>query len=72
MSFKKLMGFGSIAALMISIVTTSATSAAAKGALERIKKEGKLLVAIDATYPPMESEGPDGKPPFRCRASPAF
>ncbi len=35
---------------------------AAPSALERVKKAGKLVVAIDATYPPMESEGQDGKP----------
>ncbi len=36
--------------------------AADQSALARVKKEGKLVIAIDATYPPMESEGPGGKP----------
>jgi len=31
------------------------------GSLERVKKAGKLLVAIDATYPPMEFVDSDGK-----------
>lgn len=39
-----------------------AASAAKASALDRVKQAGKLVVAIDATYPPMESEGPDGKP----------
>jgi polar amino acid transport system substrate-binding protein len=43
----------------LSLVTTAA---AAENALERVKKAGKLVVAIDATYPPMEFEGKDGKP----------
>ena len=34
---------------------------AAPSALERIKKSGKILIAMDATFPPMESEGKDGK-----------
>lgn len=62
MSFKKLSGLGAVAALLMSIFVSAGAAAATKSALERIKKEGKLLVAIDATYPPMESEGPDGKP----------
>lgn len=33
----------------------------AADALARIKKSGKLSVAMDATYPPMESEGRDGQ-----------
>jgi ABC-type amino acid transport substrate-binding protein len=37
-------------------------SAVADPALARVKSAGKLTIAIDATYPPMESEGPDGKP----------
>jgi ABC-type amino acid transport substrate-binding protein len=32
------------------------------GSYERIQKAGKLRVAIDPTYPPMEYEGKDGKP----------
>jgi ABC-type amino acid transport substrate-binding protein len=43
-------------------VTGLAASAATPSALERVKKAGKIVIAIDATYPPMESEGPDGKP----------
>jgi polar amino acid transport system substrate-binding protein len=30
--------------------------------LDRVNAAGKLVVAMDVTYPPMESEGPDGKP----------
>jgi polar amino acid transport system substrate-binding protein len=60
--------FGSRRLLMTCLVLVCGLAApgvfAAKGAgaLEQVKKAGKLLVAIDATYPPMESEGPDGKP----------
>lgn len=53
-SWKPLLGL--LAALLMSV-----TAHAADG-LETIKKNGKLRVAIDATYPPMESEGVDGKP----------
>lgn len=47
-----------------SCVTTGCTPAptAPTSAVERVKKAGKIVVAIDATYPPMESEGADGKP----------
>jgi polar amino acid transport system substrate-binding protein len=53
-----------IKSIVATIVTlaVAGTAHAADGSLERIKKAGKLVVAIDATYPPMESEGPDGKP----------
>lgn len=49
------------AGLLLSLAF-AAPGAHATGALERIKKAGKLVVAIDASYPPMESEGPSGKP----------
>lgn len=47
--------------LLILSVTTSLW-AGTESATTRIKTAGKLLVAIDASYPPMESEGADGKP----------
>ncbi len=52
------------ALLLASFAAVLGVSGPAFGAagLERVKKAGKLVVAIDATYPPMESEGPDGKP----------
>lgn len=62
MSFKKLLGFGQMVVLLAGVLAAAGANAATNGSLERIKKEGKLLVAIDATYPPMESEGPDGQP----------
>lgn len=40
----------------------AAPGASPPSALQRVQKAGKLSIAIDATYPPMESEGPDGKP----------
>lgn len=61
-------GFGSrrffctLFAVITGLVTQGAFAAKNESALEQVKKAGKLLVAIDATYPPMESEGPDGKP----------
>jgi polar amino acid transport system substrate-binding protein len=51
-----------VALVASTIVSTLALGAAGASGVDRVKKAGKLLVAIDATYPPMESEGPDGKP----------
>lgn len=51
--------------MLLAILATGALTGsayAAENALERVKKAGKLLVAVDATYPPMEFEGKDGKP----------
>lgn len=48
--------------LLVLILVTMTSAAMADTAVERVKKAGKLVVAIDATYPPMESDGPDGKP----------
>jgi ABC-type amino acid transport substrate-binding protein len=39
-----------------------AQSVWAEPGLERVKKAGKLLIAVDASYPPMEFEGPKGQP----------
>lgn len=50
----------SLVLLLASMV--AGTAAFGASGLDRVKKAGKILVAIDATYPPMESEGPDGKP----------
>jgi polar amino acid transport system substrate-binding protein len=36
-------------------------AASGDGSLDRVKKAGKLLVAVDATYPPMEFVDQDGK-----------
>ena len=65
MSFRKLISATTSSALMsmmLCMVVSGTALSASKSAIERIKKDGKILVAIDATYPPMESEGPDGKP----------
>ena len=51
-----------LALVFFAAVAAGRHSAMAATDLERVQKEGKLLVAIDATYPPMESEGDDGKP----------
>lgn len=53
-----------LALALVSLVALAVGGSHAWAAsdLERIKKSGKLLVAIDATYPPMESEGDGGKP----------
>jgi ABC-type amino acid transport substrate-binding protein len=53
--------FGLLLASLAMVFGVSGLAFGASG-LERVKKAGKLVVAIDATYPPMESEGPDGKP----------
>ena len=45
----------------LALCMTLASVAFGKG-LDAVKKAGKLRVAIDATYPPMEFEGDDGKP----------
>lgn len=45
----------------VAFMCLPAMAHAADG-LEAVKKSGKLRIAIDATYPPMESEGMDGKP----------
>jgi polar amino acid transport system substrate-binding protein len=47
--------------LFFSLIAGVAHAADTK-ALDRVKKAGKIAIAIDATYPPMESEGPGGKP----------
>jgi ABC-type amino acid transport substrate-binding protein len=44
------------------LFTTAALAASNADSLVTVKKEGKLKIAIDATYPPMEFEGKDGKP----------
>ncbi len=62
MSFRKLISAAAASAFMLSLLISETAFSASKSALERIKKDGKILVAIDSTYPPMEFEGPDGKP----------
>ena len=49
-----------LAAVVASLAVGTAAHAA-DGSLERLKKAGKLVVAVDATYPPMESEDNGGK-----------
>ena len=61
MGFRKMIGAAVASVLMFGLLTPGAAFSADK-AVDRVKKAGKILVAIDATYPPMESEGPDGKP----------
>jgi ABC-type amino acid transport substrate-binding protein len=56
------MPFKHIRTLLVLGLAFATTGAFGVTAVERVKKAGKLLVAIDATYPPMETEGPDGKP----------
>ncbi len=48
------------AIVVVSLVFTHSARAADK-TLERLRKSGKVLIAMDATYPPMEFEGKDGK-----------
>lgn len=60
----KAMSFFSGSALLsvlILWIATVPTAWASGNAAERVKKAGKVLIAMDATYPPMESEGKDGK-----------
>lgn len=61
---RQLTSFRALSFLLLSALgcTDPAAPPSAPSALERVKQAGTLLVAIDATYPPMESEGPDGKP----------
>lgn len=40
------------------------SSSSGDGSLDRVKKAGKLLVGIDASYPPMEFVDKDGKTPI--------
>jgi ABC-type amino acid transport substrate-binding protein len=46
--------------MLASLVFTHSAQGADK-TLERLRKAGKVLIAMDATYPPMEFEGKDGK-----------
>ena len=48
--------------LLVSAIFGFAGLGRATPALEAIKKSGKLVVAIDITYPPMETEDASGKP----------
>ncbi len=58
MSFKSV-----LCCLVISLFSTVFAATPAKDtAFEQVKKSGKLRIAIDVTYPPMEYETPDGKP----------
>jgi polar amino acid transport system substrate-binding protein len=53
-----------LAALLVTTsVLTACGGAKSDDSLSRITKAGKLTVAIDATYPPMEFVGDDGKTP---------
>ena len=51
-----------LAVLAVAIVFGASTGRAEDASLAKVRKAGTLLVAIDPTYPPMESDGPDGKP----------
>jgi len=62
MGVSKSISVASMLFFVLNFLASSTAFSANKSAVERIKKSGKILVAIDATYPPMESEGPDGKP----------
>ena len=55
--------FASFFAVAVAAATFfGAPRASAAAAVARVKNAGKLVIAIDATYPPMESEGDGGKP----------
>lgn len=62
------LGGSSLAGLWFVLVTLlgvgagDAVGAEKPNALERVKKAGKLIIAVDASYPPMEFEGPKGQP----------
>jgi len=45
-----------------TLLPSAAFGVTATPTLDRLKKAGKLVVAIDATYPPMESEDAKGQP----------
>ena len=47
-------------ALIVCLISLS-FSAVHAADLEMVKKTGKLRIAVDSTYPPMEFEGDDGK-----------
>lgn len=51
-----------LASALLSLTVSSSLAFSATGAVDRVKKAKVLEIAIDATYPPMESEGADGKP----------
>ncbi|OFZ13314.1 MAG: hypothetical protein A2X86_16330 [Bdellovibrionales bacterium GWA2_49_15] len=52
-----------LAFVFFTFLSTALWAAPAKDtALEQVKKNGKLRIAIDVTYPPMEFEAPDGTP----------
>ena len=55
-------GFLQMLIASIAAIFISNSVHAADDALERVKKAGKLSIAVDATYPPMEFEGKDGNP----------
>lgn len=59
---KSKLGAVSVATILFASTFASMAQGASSGAVDRVKAAGKLVIAIDATYPPMESEGPDGKP----------
>jgi len=50
-----------VVSLLAACSGTKSSGAAGDGSLDRVKKAGKLLVAIDAAYPPMEFVDADGK-----------
>lgn len=53
--------FNKILAVFLSLGTAGLFASSLKDGLALVRKEGKLKIAIDATYPPMEFEGADGK-----------
>lgn len=55
----KLLSIIASACIVFGTVAKAADKPAA--AVDRVKKAGKIVVAADATYPPMESEGAGGK-----------
>jgi polar amino acid transport system substrate-binding protein len=51
---KKSSRFLAVILLLAAVLTTACTGSKADNSLDRVKKAGKLVVAVDTTYPPME------------------
>lgn len=62
LTLKQLSARGMMLALGALLLPCLPAQANKADAWTKIKAAGKLVIAVDATYPPMESEGKDGKP----------
>ena len=47
--------------VLITLITLNVVNTVSALDLDAVKKAGKLRIAVDTTYPPMEFEGTDGK-----------